>query len=165
MLNIQQKSRTQTRGKTRHGFCFLPATFLPLCISPSSLPSSSISPGNTALIIAELHRDNRLLESRAVAAEAVWENPSCLLQPARLPADCACMRVCYSQSILHEMKQRTLYIYRVSLWDGSVECFQQNLVKKKKKKKVICMQFCCFYLGKSCSRQLQWFRFKDGFNS
>lgn len=71
--------------KNKMCFCFLSATFLPLCISPSSL-LSSISPGNTALIIAELHRDNRFLESRAVAAEAVWENPSCLLQLARLPA-------------------------------------------------------------------------------
>lgn len=93
VLNIQQKVRTQTGRKTRHAFLFSQPLFLPLHF-PSSLLSHSISPDNTALIIAELHRDNRSVESRAVAPEAVWENPSRLLQPACLPVDCARICVC-----------------------------------------------------------------------
>lgn len=74
-------------------FLFSQPHFLPFCIF-LHLSSLSIPPDNTALIIAELHRDNRSVESRAAAAEAVWENPSCLLQPACRPVDCACIFVC-----------------------------------------------------------------------
>lgn len=85
MLNIQQRTRTHTGRKPRHAFLLLSATF------SSSLLSHSIPPDNTALIIAELHRDNRLVESRAAAAEAVWENPSRLLQPVCRPCTPMCV--------------------------------------------------------------------------
>lgn len=80
-----------TDWKNKACFSLLSATFSPSLHFPSSLLSHSICPDNTALIIAELHRDNHSLESRAAAAKAVWENPSSLLQPACLPADCARM--------------------------------------------------------------------------
>lgn len=67
---------------------FLCILFLPLHFSfltPLSPPSLL----TIGLIIAKLHQDNRSVESRAAAAEAGWENPSCLLQPVRLPADSA----------------------------------------------------------------------------
>lgn len=79
---MQQKGEDPTR------FPFFP----PLSIS--------LSHGNTTLIIARLQRPNRWVESRAAAAEAVWENPSCLLQP------CACVCVFVGiQSILSKKKQ------------------------------------------------------------
>lgn len=81
--------------KNKACFSLLSATFSSSLHFPSSLLSYSIPPDNTALIIAELHQDNRLVESRAAHAEAVWENPSCLVQHACLPADCACICVCY----------------------------------------------------------------------
>lgn len=77
-------SRRQGHKLETH-FSFLSATFSSSLRFPSFLLTHSISPDNTALIIAELHRDNCSVESRAAAAEAVWENPCCLLQPA----DCA----------------------------------------------------------------------------
>ena len=97
---LNQKRRCwifSRRRKTRHAFLFSLPVFLPLCIS--SRPSS-LTPDNAALIIAELHRDNRLVESRAVAAMALWENPSCPLQPAcRL---CTCVSI---HCILHRRAQ------------------------------------------------------------
>lgn len=89
VLNIQQKARTQLEEKQGMLFFSLSHFFSSSLQFPSSLRSHSISPDNTALIIAELHWDNHLVESRAAAAEAVWENPSRLLQPACLPANCA----------------------------------------------------------------------------
>lgn len=87
----------------------LSATFSSSLHFPSFLLSHSISQDNTALIIAELHRDNGLVESRAAAAEAVWENPCCLLQPACGLCMLMCVLVFYP-SCIQGKRQRTEYL-------------------------------------------------------
>lgn len=86
MMHLQPEDKDRHRKK--QGLFSAPrSTFL------SFLLTHSTSHGNTALIIAELQRDNCSMESRPAAAEAVWENPSRLLQPACLPVDSACISV------------------------------------------------------------------------
>lgn len=91
IFSRRQGHKLEGKKKTH---TFLSDTFSSSLHFPSFLLSHSISLDNTALIIAELHRDNCSVESRAAAAEAVWENPCCLLQPVCLPADCARFCVC-----------------------------------------------------------------------
>lgn len=50
--------------------------FLPLCIFfPFYYRTHFISPDIKALIIVDLHRHNRVVESRPAAAAVLWENP------------------------------------------------------------------------------------------